>query len=172
MYSIIPFVLLAVINVMLIYSTKFHNKVAIAATTTDSKIKKRRQMTITVFLITFLFILMTLPGSFGSIFFVQKINDYNFIKKGAIVSGFYFLSLSQTQIGSAVIILMDDISFSYHAFNFFTLLLTNKKFLSEFYGILFRVGILKSAPHIQNLGTTMSTMHAHQHNPNQSLTCI
>jgi hypothetical protein len=78
------------------------------------------------------------------------------------VSGFYFLSLSKTQIGSAVIILMDDISFSYHAFNFLTLLLTNKKFLSEFYGILFRVGILKRPRRIENLGTTLSTNNAQQ----------
>ena len=63
MYSIIPFVLLAVINVMLIYSTKFHNKAAIVAISTELKIRKRRlQMTITVFLITILFILITLPG--------------------------------------------------------------------------------------------------------------
>ena len=75
------------------------------------------------------------------------------------MSGFYFLSLSQTEVGSAIIILMDDISFSYHGFSFFTLLLTNKKFFSEFRGLLTRVGILKRGPSTKKLGTALSKIN-------------
>ena len=161
MYSIIPFVLLAVNNCMLIYSIKFHKKVAIVPMSIQLRIRKRRlQMTITVFLITVLFILISLPGSFLAKFFGIKFIFNNSLKiLGAIVSGFYFLSLSQTEVGSAIIILMDDISFSYHGFSFFTLLLTNKKFFSEFCVLLTRVGILKRRPSTKKLGAALSKLN-------------
>lgn len=62
-YSIIPFCLLAIINCMLVYTTLFHGKVK-SASAADSKNKSKKvHMTVTVFIITIAFILLTLPGN-------------------------------------------------------------------------------------------------------------
>ena len=50
---------------------------------------------------------------------------------GAIISGYFFIDLIQTDVGSMLLILFDDITFSYHALNFFMLIYTNRKFYAE-----------------------------------------
>ena len=50
---------------------------------------------------------------------------------GAIISGYYFLELSKTDVGSTILVLADEITFSYNGLNFFILLGTNTKFCAE-----------------------------------------
>lgn len=72
-------------------------------------------MTLTIVTVTALFIMFTLPGS--------------------IVSGYFYQELDQTKIGSLIVILCDNITFSFHAFQLLFLLLTNKIFCKEFMDI-------------------------------------
>ena len=100
--------LLLIINVSLIYKVYFKNK--ILETEEKARTKKKR-MSITVCFITLLFIVLTLPG--------------------AVVSGYFYLDLINDQIGSLILVTCDNISFSYHSFNFFFLLISNKKIFKE-----------------------------------------
>ena len=107
-YSIIPFVILLIVNISLINTVYFKNK--ILETEEKARAKKKR-MSITVCFITMLFIILTLPG--------------------AVVSGYFYLDLINDHIGSLILVICDDISFSYHSFNFFFLLISNKKIFKE-----------------------------------------
>lgn len=110
-YSIVPFCLLFIINLLVIYITIL-SRIS-KKTTTNSKAKSRKiQMTVTVLIMAISFILMTLPG--------------------AIVSGYFYLDLIVTNIGPLVIALCDNISFSYNGLSFFMLLLSNKQISNEF----------------------------------------
>ena len=62
--------------------------------------------------LTLIFILLTFPG--------------------AIVSGYFYFELSQTKLGYTLLLLCDNITFSYHSLNFFVVVFTNKKFYNEF----------------------------------------
>lgn len=121
MYSIVPFCILVVIN-FLIVNTLRHSRRNLTMTrpiddltatsnSDASAMKKQTQMTVTVLVLTITFVLITLPG--------------------AIVSGFFYVDLYEVEWGQPLIVLLDDITFSYHAFNFVTLYLTNKVFNQE-----------------------------------------
>ena len=50
---------------------------------------------------------------------------------GAIVSGYFYNELYETELGHMILVLVDNITFSYHSLNFFVLLATNTKFRNE-----------------------------------------
>jgi hypothetical protein len=127
MYSIVPFCLLVVINFLIVNTLRHSRRNLITtrpnddttATSSDaSAMKKQTQMTVTVLILTITFVLLTLPG--------------------AIVSGFFYVDLYEVEWGQPLIVLLDDITFSYHAFNFVTLYLTNKVFNQEVKSIFWR----------------------------------
>lgn len=75
-------------------------------------------MTITILTFNILFIIFTLPS--------------------AIVSAYFYQTLIRTKIGSIIIQALDDITFSFHAFGFIFLFVSNKIFYKEVKCILFR----------------------------------
>jgi hypothetical protein len=133
LYSYVPFVLLTITNVCLLISiSKSNNRnnmitinanrpvsmiamnspfAAVVAPRVTTKSSKEKSLTIMVIAMTLIFICMTCPGAIGSI---------------------YYDSLIQTEFGTLVLYLLDALTFSYHGFNIFILILTNKKFRCEF----------------------------------------
>ena len=107
LYSYIPFVLLAINNLLLIHSIRSHHTI----TLTNSSKTKQRSLNKTVLLITALFIVLTLPSSIASIYYDQLI---------------------VSSAGFVILIALDSLTFSYHSFNIFVLLYTNKKFKRDF----------------------------------------
>lgn len=105
LYSYIPFVLLAINNMLLIYSIQTHKKKS------GAQRQKKKSMNNTIIFITILFIVMTLPSSIASIYFDQLIIS---------------------SVGSVILIALDALTFSYHGLNFFVLLYTNQKFRNDF----------------------------------------
>jgi Na+/H+ antiporter NhaC len=87
------------------------NLVVPSPRTKDTGAAKKAEMTRTIILITFLYILLTLPG--------------------AIIAGYFYNTLIVSDIGSIFIILSSNIQFIYQAFNFFILYFTNKLFAKE-----------------------------------------
>ncbi len=73
---------------------------------------KRRSMTVIIILITFAYIVLTLPS--------------------AIAGGYYLDSLMKTLEGKNILFICDTLSFSYHALNFIALPIANKQFRREF----------------------------------------
>ena len=110
LYSYIPFCLLAVNNLFLIYSIHVRKK-AIASDPNSSHVRKKKSMNRTVIFITLIFILMTLPSSIASIYFDQLIIS---------------------SVGSVILIALDALSFSYHGLNILVLLYTNQQFKRDF----------------------------------------
>jgi hypothetical protein len=110
-YSLVPFSILLIFNILLIFEVR-KSRLSISANNNSFALKRKFQMSLTVIILTFSFIIMTLPG--------------------AIVSGFFFAIFTFTDEGYFKLILFDSITFSYHAFNFFILLLSNKKFSEAF----------------------------------------
>lgn len=109
LYSICPFTCLTLINAWLIYITVFSkmNKIGIS----EDSFKRKLNMTKTVLILNFQFIVLTLPS--------------------AIVSGFYYFDMIKTDIGTLALFLCDNLAFSFHSFSIFTLYLTNKRFKHE-----------------------------------------
>ena len=84
---------------------------------------------------------------------------------GAIVSGYYYPELSQSDLGVLLLVLFDDITFSYHSLNFFVLLFTNTKFnseLKELFPAIFKIMA-------RNESSTNSTAHLKNSNNNNKL---
>ena len=84
---------------------------------------------------------------------------------GAIISGYYYPELSQSDLGVLLLTLCDDITFSYHSLNFFVLLFTNTKFKSELkdlFPVIFKIMS-------RNQNSTNSTAHIKNSNSNNRL---
>lgn len=139
-YSILPFILIAIANSLLVYTIHKRKKVVgdltqitgiqsidLRRPSVDPRRKsvyKRAQsisqqrnekMNQTVFLMTLLFIGLTLPIACASFFFDQ---------------------LFSTDYGVFIITLLDCVSFSYHGLNFIIMAFSNKMFRREFLKIL------------------------------------
>jgi hypothetical protein len=125
MYAIVPFGLLLAINLMIIYkATRFsrtqylssNNKCPNQEGYNNNKTTinaRKAQMTRTILTITFLYICLTLPP--------------------AIITGFFYPNvIALDLIGPMLINLIDNITFSFPAFNFFILLYSNRLFANEF----------------------------------------
>jgi hypothetical protein len=143
LYNFIPFILMAIFNTLLLMKTFGTNSNRKKSTTQDKKAKlnnrRKRRLTISLFIITFGFIVMTLPGS--------------------IVYGFFFDLLRPTAVGHAVLIACDCFLFSQHAMLFFMCLITN---------IFFRQAIVElfqkmssKCRNVQYADTKNSTMTTH-----------
>ena len=110
-YSLIPFILLLVSSLLLIYEMKRNNRrsrIFVYARRQENA----KSLNKTVVFIAILFIIMTLPG--------------------AVVTSFLneFLQTSG-DLGNLIINLCDCFTFSFHALNFIILYLNNKRFSKE-----------------------------------------
>ena len=113
MYSYVPFCLLAITNTLLL----IHLRQKTTSIKQAKSVSKKEQMSInlTVMIITLLFIAFTFPN--------------------VIVDQFRIILWSMGSKGTAIMFGMDNITFTYHAFNIVILLATNKLFLREFKGL-------------------------------------
>ena len=102
-YSIIPSILLVIINTLLIRRVIKKDK-----TITLTRNTKKRMMNLFVIFMTIYFIVLTLPSS--------------------IAGGFFFDELLSTKLGNIILFFCDCLSFSNHAFNIFLLFFVNTRF--------------------------------------------
>lgn len=109
---------LIILNSFMIYKTVYKQKFALKHTSELSN-RKKRQMTISVIILTMLFIIMTLPG--------------------AVVSGYFFQVLIKTPMGTIILYLLDNISFSYHGLGFLILYLSNKQISMQVKSLIYRI---------------------------------
>ena len=112
-YSIIPFVLLMASNCALIYEIVLKKNDLI--TRRKDEIEKRKSISISIIVLTFVFIIFTMPS--------------------ALVDG-YFTELLSNESGLFIVLALAELSYTYHAFKFATLFFTNKQIRKEFYLIL------------------------------------
>lgn len=111
MYSLIPFSLMLVFNILLIYKTLIPRKNTKSSLSIRS-IRKKKKLTISILSITFCFIIMTTPAS--------------------IAYGFFEKKLSKTLTGKAILIILDFIMYFYHSILFINCFVTNAKFRKYF----------------------------------------
>lgn len=109
MYSVIPFGIIFIFNLLLIYKT-LKRKINPSNTVSPSTIKKKA-MTRTVMIITLGFIVFTLPS--------------------AVIGSYFVNDLYYTLYGRVIIFICEAISFSYHSYNFFLYYAFNKQFREE-----------------------------------------
>lgn len=130
MYSLVPFLLIALANLLLVLSLYARRRrlqpsnnstqqqqstAGTTATVSDTKKQRNERMNQTVLVMTFLFIAMTSPIACAS---------------------FFFDTLFTTDYGNFIIVLLDCVSFSYHGLNFVIMTLSNTMFRKEFFKIL------------------------------------
>jgi hypothetical protein len=114
MWAIVPFSLLFLFNLMIISKMmRFHRNLnSNSAYLQQTKISLRKtQMNRTILIMTFLFVGLTLPQ--------------------AIITGFFYTQIMLLDAGPVIINFLDNISFSFPALDFFTLIYTNKIFAKE-----------------------------------------
>lgn len=113
LYSVVPFIVLLIVNFLLVRKIMSRKKIhlSISNVTNEKKSRKNDRINRTVLLLTFLFILMTLPSASAS---------------------FFFTTLVTSDFGLFLIVLFNCISFSYHGFNFIFMAFSNKIFFEEY----------------------------------------
>lgn len=135
MYTVVPFTLVFIINLLIIFKiTKFSSRsqnnkkaphsaqVVITppkSTPSLSRSRRSKQMNRTILITTFLLIVLTLPGVIASNFFAQIVFEM--------------------EVGPILLNLFDNITFSFPALNFLTLLYTNRMFTIEFKSLIFGI---------------------------------
>lgn len=109
--------MLVIINAMIIYeATRYDRSQQQQQQMQKSNSNKRKlEMSRSIVIITFSYILLTLPG--------------------AIINGYFYVTLTVYDYGQIIINFFGCISFTFPAFNFFTLFFTNKMFAKEFKSI-------------------------------------
>ena len=110
---IIPTVSLIVVNLLIIWKATRFERVQ-----NTSQMRRKREMTKTILLITFLFVIITLPAN--------------------VVVGFFYTDLLIIYEGQMIFDLVVGIQMSYPAFNFFILFFSNKLFSQEVKSIIFK----------------------------------
>lgn len=117
-YSLAPFLVLAIANLLLIrkiMSRKVVKMTTMSSTFTNAKStgkkSKSDRINKTVIILTLIFVMMTLPLASASFFFNQ---------------------LVLTDYGLFIIVLLDCISFSYHGLNFILMAFSNKIFRKQY----------------------------------------
>lgn len=108
LYSYIPFVVLLITNGILIYSIT-HRRVR--GVENEPSRRRQRSMNRTVFLATFLFIVMTLPSTIAG-------NMLNWLVK--------------IPRGLQIVVILNTFSLTYHAHGLVILFVTNRKFRQVF----------------------------------------
>lgn len=134
LYSLIPFVMIALANFLLVMTVHVRRKRTVNNYTQqithqnnpsqvggvvigETSKQRNERMNQTVLLMTFLFIALTFPIACAS---------------------FFFDILFATDWGYFIIVFLDCISFSYHGFNFIIMTFSNTMFRKEFFKILVR----------------------------------
>lgn len=111
---IAPYILLILFNSIIIYTaTRYErkHKNSISSSIENRSAKRKTQMTRMIILITFLYIMTSLPNT--------------------IVTGYLYNTVVRLDVGQLIINLINGIHFSYPAFNFFILFFSNKLFAEE-----------------------------------------
>lgn len=129
LYSVVPFVILAITNALLITQTLLFRdtkKLGLSASTSQSSSNKLGP-TISVISITLSFIILTLPN--------------------AIAGGYYITELFKTSTGTLILFITDCLLFTYHSCNLVVLLIFNKMFRKEFKSMIGRIQKGKSSIH-------------------------
>lgn len=143
-YSIVPFILMVLFNSLLIKVTYSRNRKLNSHLFQDKRthelnIRKRR-LTISLFIITFAFLSMTLPGN--------------------IIYAFFYKDMNATLIGTKILIIVDCLMFFQHVSIFFVCLFTNKLFrkvvINILKFILIKVKITKNELTTINISTKFS----------------
>lgn len=102
---IVPYVILILINVLIVYeATKYER----SQRTLQSINKKKTKMIRTILILTTMFIVTSLPST--------------------IVAGYFYFYIIQLDFWMIIINFIDGVQFSFPAFNFFILFLSNKLF--------------------------------------------
>jgi hypothetical protein len=104
-YSFFPFLLMLIFNLLLIRKTLFHKTKNLD---NNRAMRKKRKLTITLVLISFEFIILTLPANIAFGFFYPYFKTFNF--------------------GNSILMFLDFIKFFYHSSLFLNCFLTNQKF--------------------------------------------
>ena len=110
LYSYVPFSVLAITNISLIFMLNCHRRVS-ALNQSAAKSQKQRSVSIMVIVMTLMFIIFTGVGSVVNFFIPELIKSYT---------------------GNVIIVLGDTACFLFHGLNIITLFATNKKFRCEF----------------------------------------
>ena len=119
---------MSIANILLVCSINSNNQTRIHANQ-EIKDSKKKSLTYTVLIITVLFILLTLPDNILSLILtVLLAEDY----------------------GIALLYSCDCLAFSYHGLHFLILVLSNKKFSSEFKVIFRRI---RPSTRVSNMST-------------------
>ena len=120
LHAAIPFTLLIVFNLLIIYKATSYNRaqnVRLAAAAgssvanTDTGAKRKQEMTRTILITTFSLVIFTMPS--------------------ALLTAFFYKTVIALEAGQMLVNLIDDIHFTFPAFNFFILYWTNKLFAKE-----------------------------------------
>lgn len=140
--SLVAYVILIVLNLGIIYeATRYARSRRQTNVTTATVVisesgtsrKKKAEMTRTILFITFLYIILAFPS--------------------AILTGYYYNALIVLDIGPMLITLVDNIQFSYPAFNFFILYFSNKVFAKEvkrlFWPLQMRITQVGTSTHVR-----------------------
>lgn len=127
MSSIVPFVVLIISDSILIYIVVFSTQ----RNSAQRQSQKKLNMSRTIVILNISFILLTLPS--------------------AIISGYFYLILSQSDIGYLVLITCDNLTFSFHSFNLINLFIFNSKFRSELRLIFSRIRFLNQVDSVSYL---------------------
>lgn len=114
-YSLAPFAFLITINSLMLFhvyrsSKRLKSQTPIISLARKSSVissSPKQSLNKTIIISTIMFIVMTLPTAISSIYFTEWV---------------------QTDEGNLLINLFDDLSFTYHGFNFFILTSFNRKF--------------------------------------------
>ena len=115
MYSFIPFVLLAIINLLLINNLRQKQRANMENTNSSVDNKKQLQINLSVIIMTLLFFVFTSPGAIASQYYNVLVTSFN---------------------GNIILFSMDCFAFSYHALNIIILCFTNKQFTRKLLRII------------------------------------
>lgn len=110
---IIPSVSLIVVNSLIIWKATRFERVQ-----NTRQIKRKREMTVTILIITFLFVILSLPSN--------------------IMFGYFYSYLLVIDEGTMISDLVIGIHMSFPAFSFFILYFSNKRFSQEVKSIILR----------------------------------
>jgi hypothetical protein len=107
---------MGVFNILLAYSILFGRQTLVH--TTELSNSRKKSLSMTVLMITTFFIILTFPDN--------------------IINAFFLPILLNQGYGYTLIFFIDSFIFSYHAFHFAILLISNKRFYEEF-NLVFKI---------------------------------
>lgn len=134
-----PFSILFILNSLIIFkATKFQRSQKVAVASNKKSIRRKAEMTRTVYSITIIYIITTLPS--------------------AIIGGYYYGYIITLATGQLIINIVNAIQSIYQSFNFLILYFSNKLFAAEVNQMLLRVNqSLGSWATKTNIGKTNNT---------------